>query len=138
MCAKQAAAAAKKASVRRAVVLSSAGAHSGPGTGPVGPARDMENEFEAALPAVVSLRPGIFMENFLQSIEMIAKAGQVFLPIPGGKRWPVVATADIADKAADGSSTVAGPDITGSAYTAQKTSQPKRQSPSSLRNSASR
>jgi uncharacterized protein YbjT (DUF2867 family) len=98
-CAKQAAGAAKKAGVRRAVVLSSAGAHSGPGTGPVGPAREMENEFEAALPAVVSLRPGIFMENFLQSADMIAKAGQVFLPIPGGKRWPVVATADIADKA---------------------------------------
>lgn len=99
-CAKQAAAAAKKAGVRRAVVLSSAGAHSGPGTGPVGPAREMENEFEAALPAVVSLRPGIFMENFLQSTDMIAKAGQVFLPIPGGKRWPVVATNDIADRAA--------------------------------------
>lgn len=99
-CAKQAAAGAKKAGVHRAVVLSSAGAHSGPGTGPVGPARDMENAFEAALPAVVSLRPGIFMENFLQSAGMIAKAGQIFLPIPGGKRWPVVATADIADKAA--------------------------------------
>jgi uncharacterized protein YbjT (DUF2867 family) len=99
-CAKQAAHTAKKAGVHRAVVLSSAGAHSGPGTGPVGPAREMENAFEAALPAVVSLRPGIFMENFLQSRDMIAKAGQIFLPIPGGKRWPLVATADIADKAA--------------------------------------
>ncbi len=99
-CAKQAADAAKKAGVRRAVVLSSAGAHSGPGTGPVGPAREMENAFEAALPAVVSLRPGIFMENFLQSRDMIAKAGQIFLPIPGGKKWPLVATPDIADKAA--------------------------------------
>jgi uncharacterized protein YbjT (DUF2867 family) len=99
-CAKQAAASAKKAGTRRAVVLSSAGAHSGPGTGPVGPAQEMENAFEAALPAVVSLRPGIFMENFLQSAGMIAKAGQVFLPIPGGKRWPLVATSDIADKAA--------------------------------------
>lgn len=99
-CAKQAAGSAKKAGVRRAIVLSSAGAHSGPGTGPVGPAREMENAFEAVLPAVVSLRPGIFMENFLQSKDMIAKAGQIFLPIPGGKRWPLVATADIADKAA--------------------------------------
>jgi uncharacterized protein YbjT (DUF2867 family) len=99
-CAKQAAAAAKKAGTRRAVVLSSMGAHSGPGTGVVGPAREMENDFEAALPAVVSLRPGIFMENFLQSTDMIAKAGQIFLPIQGGKRWPVVATADIAAKAA--------------------------------------
>ena len=99
-CAKQAAAAAKKAGVRRAVVLSSAGAHTGPGTGPVGPGREMENDFEAALPAVVSLRPGIFMENFLRSAETIAKSGQIFLPVPPGKRWPVVATADIADKAA--------------------------------------
>jgi uncharacterized protein YbjT (DUF2867 family) len=99
-CAKQAALAAKKAGARRAIVLSSMGAHSGPGTGVVGPAREMENEFEAALPAVVSLRPGIFMENFLQSTDLIAKAGQIFLPIPGGKRWPVVATDDIAAKAA--------------------------------------
>jgi uncharacterized protein YbjT (DUF2867 family) len=100
MCAKQAAAAAKKAGVRRAVVISSAGAHTGPGTGAVGPAREMENDFEAALPAVVSLRPGIFMENFLLSTDMIAKAGQIFTPLPAGKRWPLVATADIAAKAA--------------------------------------
>jgi uncharacterized protein YbjT (DUF2867 family) len=99
-CAKQAAAAAKKAGVRRAVVVSSMGAHTGPGTGAVGPAREMENDFEAALPAVVSLRPGIFMENFLLSTDMIAKAGQIFTPLPSGKRWPLVATADIAAKAA--------------------------------------
>jgi uncharacterized protein YbjT (DUF2867 family) len=60
----------------------------------------MENEFEAKLPAVVSLRPGIFMENFLLSAEMIAKAGQIFVPIQPGKKWPLVATADIAAKAA--------------------------------------
>jgi len=99
-CAKQAAAAAKKAGVRRAVVISSAGAHTGPGTGAVGPAREMENDFEAALPAVVSLRPGIFMENFLLPTDMIAKAGQIFTPLPAGKRWPLVATANIAAKAA--------------------------------------
>jgi uncharacterized protein YbjT (DUF2867 family) len=99
-CAKQAATAAKRAGVRRAVVLSSMGAHTGPGTGAVGPAREMENDFEALLPAVVSLRPGIFMENFLLSAGMIADAGQMFLPIPTGKRWPLVATSDIAAKAA--------------------------------------
>jgi uncharacterized protein YbjT (DUF2867 family) len=98
--AKQAAAAAKKAGVRRAVVISSAGAHSGPGTGAVGPAREIENEFEAKLPAVVSLRPGIFMENFLLSADMIAKAGKIFVPLQPGKRWSLVATADVAAKAA--------------------------------------
>ena len=99
-CARQAATEAKKAGARRAVVISAMGAHSGPGTGAVGPAREIENEFEAALPAVVSLRPGIFMENFLLSAEMIAKAGQIFVPIQPGKRWPLVATSDIAAKAA--------------------------------------
>ena len=99
-CAKQAAMAAKKAGASRAVVVSSMGAHTGPGTGAVGPAREMENDFEASLPAVVSLRPGIFMENFLLSAGMIAQAGQIFVPIQPGKKWPLVATADIAAKAA--------------------------------------
>jgi uncharacterized protein YbjT (DUF2867 family) len=31
---------------------------------------------------------------------MIAKAGQIFVPIQASKRWPLVATADIAAKAA--------------------------------------
>jgi uncharacterized protein YbjT (DUF2867 family) len=99
-CARQAVTAAKKADVHRAVIVSSMGAHTGPGTGPVGPAREIENDFEAVLSAVVSLRPGIFMENFLLSAELIAKAGQIFTPLPTGKRWPLVATADIAAKAA--------------------------------------
>ena len=99
-CARHAAMTAKKAGVRRAVVISSMGAHTGPGTGAVGPAREIENEFEAKLPAVVSLRPGIFMENFLLSANMIAEAGQIFVPIQPGKKWPLVATADIAAKAA--------------------------------------
>ena len=99
-CATQAATAAQKTGTRRAVVISSMGAHTGPGTGAVGPAREIENAFEAKLPAVVSLRPGIFMENFLLSAGMIAKAGQIFVPIQPGKKWPLVATADIAAKAA--------------------------------------
>jgi len=99
-CAKQGAAAAKDAGVNRVVVVSSMGAHAGPGTGPVGPAREMENAFEAAVPAVVSLRAGIFMDNFLLSADMIAKTGRLFIPIPANKRWPMVATSDIAAKAA--------------------------------------
>jgi len=97
-CARQAATAAKTAGVRRAVVLSNMGAQTG--TGAVSPAREMENDFGAALPAVVSLRPGIFMENFLLSTDMIASTGQIFTPLPAGRRWPLVARADIAAKAA--------------------------------------
>ena len=40
------------------------------------------------------------MENFLLSAGMIAKFGQIFVPIPAGKKWPLVATTDIAAKAA--------------------------------------
>jgi uncharacterized protein YbjT (DUF2867 family) len=40
------------------------------------------------------------MENFLLSADMIAKAGRFFVPIQASKRWPLVATADIAAKAA--------------------------------------
>jgi uncharacterized protein YbjT (DUF2867 family) len=40
------------------------------------------------------------MENFLLSADMIAKAGLIFVPIQAGKKWPLVATADIAAKAA--------------------------------------
>jgi uncharacterized protein YbjT (DUF2867 family) len=36
----------------------------------------------------------------LGATDMIAKAGQIFVPIPAGKRWPLVATADVAAKAA--------------------------------------
>ena len=39
------------------------------------------------------------MENFLQSTDMIAKAGQIFVPIPG-EDAPLVARADIAAQAA--------------------------------------
>ena len=62
------------------------GAHTGPGTGAVGPAREMENDFEALLPAVVSLRPGIFMENFLLSAGMIAKGWPDVLADPNGEK----------------------------------------------------
>jgi uncharacterized protein YbjT (DUF2867 family) len=95
-----AAAAARDAGVERIVILSSIGAHTGPGTGPVGVLRDIEIAFEERHANVVSLRAGFFMENFLRSVETIAKARSIFLPISGTKKWPMVATADIADKAA--------------------------------------
>lgn len=96
----QAATAARKAGVKRAAVLSSMGAQTGPGTGPTGVARELENIFEANVPDVVSLRPGFFMENLLFSVETIAKAGEIFMALAASRKLPWVATADIADKAA--------------------------------------
>src|SRR6266436_6732892 len=71
-CAKQAAIAAKRAGARRAVVLSSMGAHTGPGTGAVGPAREMENVFVLLLPALPSLPLGTYTALFRQSSGQIA------------------------------------------------------------------
>lgn len=92
--------AARKAGVKRAALLSSMGAQSGPGTGPTGVARELENNFEANIPNVVSLRPGFFMENLFFSVETITKSGQIYMALSGSRKLPWVATADIADKAA--------------------------------------
>jgi uncharacterized protein YbjT (DUF2867 family) len=91
----------KARGVKRVVVLSSVGAQTGPGTGPVGALRDIEEAFKAASPNVTVLRPGFFMENLLRTTGTIVQAGALFMPIPGDKRVPMVATADIADKAAE-------------------------------------
>jgi uncharacterized protein YbjT (DUF2867 family) len=99
--ARRAAEAAKRHGVRRAVVLSSTGAHSGPGTGPVGAMLAVEDAFRAALPDVVALRAGFFMENFLYTVGTIAQAGAIFQTNPPDKKVPMVATADIAAKAAE-------------------------------------
>lgn len=98
--ARRAASLARKAKAERVVVISSIGAHSGPGSGPVGILRAVEDAFEESLPHVVSLRAGFFMENFLRSVDTIAKARSIFLPALAAKRQPMVATKDIADRAA--------------------------------------
>lgn len=99
--ARMAAAAVKARGVERVVVLSSVGAQTGPGTGPVGMLRDVEEAFKAASPHITVLRPGFFMENLLRNVDSIAKAGAFFLPVPADKTFPMVATADIAAKAAE-------------------------------------
>lgn len=99
--ARAAAQAVKAHGVRRVVVLSSVGAQSGPGTGPVGALLGVEEAFKAVSPNVTVLRPGFFMENFLRDLGSLAKAGSIFLPVPPEKRVPMVATADIAAKAAE-------------------------------------
>lgn len=99
--AERAAGLARAAGVTHAVVLSSVGAHSGPGVGPVSSLRPVEAAFEAALPNVASLRAGFFMENFLRDLGTIASMGKIFSPANGEVPVPLVATADIAGRAAE-------------------------------------
>ena len=85
--------------VKRVVIISSIGAQTGPGTGPVSVLKPIEEAFQAAAPNVVSLRAGFFMENLLRDVQGLAKAGALFSAYPETKRFPMVATADIAAKA---------------------------------------
>lgn len=96
-----AAEAARRQGVRRAVVLSSVGAQTGPGSGPVGVLLAIESAFRESLPDVVALRAGYFMENALRSLQTIATQGAIYSPVPADKQAPTVATRDIAAVAAE-------------------------------------
>lgn len=98
--AERAARIAKQAGIEHVVVLSSVGAHSGPGVGPVSSLRPVEAAFEAEIANVVSLRAGFFMENYLHDLGSIAAMGKIFSPANGDVPVPLVATADIAARAA--------------------------------------
>lgn len=98
--AERAARVAKAAGIERAVVLSSVGAHSGAGVGPVSSLRAVEAAFEGQLPHVVALRAGFFMENYLRDLGSIATMGKIFSPAKADLPVPLVATADIAGRAA--------------------------------------
>jgi uncharacterized protein YbjT (DUF2867 family) len=97
--ASSAAHAARKHGVKTAVVISSVGAHTGRGTGPVGVLLAVENEFQRHLHNVAVLRAGFFMENLLRDIHGIAN-GAIYSPLPPDMAAPMVATRDIAAKAA--------------------------------------
>lgn len=97
--ARLAADAARAAGVERVVILSSFLADSGPGAGPISTLFDVELAFSRRAPHVVALRAGYFMENFLHDIPSIAQ-GTVYSGVNPDRRFPVVATRDIAYKAA--------------------------------------
>ncbi|NOK16223.1 NmrA family NAD(P)-binding protein [Corallococcus carmarthensis] len=98
---RMAAARVKAHGVKRVVLISSVGAQNGPGSGPVSALKPVEEAFQAAAPNVTSLRAGFFMENLLRDVQGLAKAGALFGPNPETKAFPMVATVDIAAKAAE-------------------------------------
>jgi uncharacterized protein YbjT (DUF2867 family) len=95
-----AAAAAQRLGVRRVVVQSSMGAQTGPGTGPVGCLLAVEEAFRAIAPDVIALRAGLFMENLLRDLPSILGEGAIYSPNPTDKKLSLVATADVAARAA--------------------------------------
>jgi uncharacterized protein YbjT (DUF2867 family) len=98
--ARNAAAAARAHPFKHVVLLSSIGAHLGPGVGPISGLHLAERILGAAAPSLTILRPGYFMENYMMALGSIAEVKSVFLPVSGTASIPMTATADTAAAAA--------------------------------------
>lgn len=94
-----AAAAIKQNNVPYVVNISSTGAQL-PNAGPVSGLGLVERFLNEAAQNIVHLRPGFFMENFLMDIASIRQDGAIYYPLPSETSFPMIATKDIADVAA--------------------------------------
>jgi uncharacterized protein YbjT (DUF2867 family) len=94
-----AATAIKESGIPYVVNVSSAGAQL-ENAGPVSGLGVIERQMNEVAKNIAHLRPGFFMENFLQQIEPIKNEGAIYEPLPGDLSYPIVATQDIGDAAA--------------------------------------
>ena len=83
------------------MTLSSAGAQLEGGTGPILGLGNLERMLDKTDAKVMHVRPNYFMENFLQSLESIAKDGKIYFPFPGSVTLDFIATRDIAKVCGD-------------------------------------
>jgi uncharacterized protein YbjT (DUF2867 family) len=90
----------KANTIRHTVFLSSVGAHLSKGTGPILGLHDAEKIFSQVTQGLTILRPGWFMENSLWDLDSIKSANSIFMPLSGDITVPMIATADIAERAA--------------------------------------
>jgi uncharacterized protein YbjT (DUF2867 family) len=83
------------------VNLSSEGAQNHEAYGPVSGLGRIEAALDATQAAVRHLRPTFFFENFVDMAGGIREAGALFFPAPPDRTTGMIATADIARRAAD-------------------------------------
>jgi uncharacterized protein YbjT (DUF2867 family) len=98
--AKAGADAVKANTIKHTVLLSSVGAHLPDGTGPILGLHDAEKIFAQATQGLTILRPGGFMENYLEHLDSIKNMNSIFMPLSGDVTLPMIATVDIAERAA--------------------------------------
>jgi uncharacterized protein YbjT (DUF2867 family) len=94
-----AATAIKESKIPYVVNVSSAGAQL-ENAGPISGLADVERQMNAVAENIVHLRPGFFMENFLQQIGPSKNDGAIYQPLPGDMPYPIIATQDIGAVAA--------------------------------------
>lgn len=82
--------------IPRVVNLSSIGAQHASGVGPINGLHDVEHLLENETSNITHLRPGFFFENLLMQLEGIKTSGRFSLPVSGSRRYPMIATRDIA------------------------------------------
>ena len=98
---RQIATAIEKSGVRQVVNLSSHGAHLPDKTGPIKGLRDQEQRLNRLDSVhILHLRPTFFMENLMMNIDMIKNMGVNGGHIRGDLPFAMIATADIAEVAA--------------------------------------
>lgn len=91
----------EEAGIKKVVNLSSIGADLESGTGPILGLHDQEERLNVITHAdIVHLRAAYFMENFLGGIPSIISMNRYFGTIPADVRIPMIATRDIAARAA--------------------------------------
>jgi uncharacterized protein YbjT (DUF2867 family) len=86
--------------IKHTVLLSSVGAHLAQGTGPILGLHDAEKIFAQATKGLTILRPAWFMENYFWDLDSIKNMNSIFMALSGDVTVPMIATADIADRAA--------------------------------------
>lgn len=87
--------------IPRVIALSSIGAQHESGTGPIAGLYDIEKMLDPTGAHVTHLRPAFFMENFFMSAATIASQGALYMPCQSSTRLEMIATADIAEAAAE-------------------------------------
>lgn len=86
--------------IKRVVNISSIGAGAAPNLGTVSFGGNVESIFNQTFSNVVHLRPGYFMENFLEQVEVIRGAHTIHFPYADDHDIPWISTDDIGDEAA--------------------------------------
>ncbi|NMG06464.1 NAD(P)H-binding protein [Brasilonema sp. UFV-L1] len=86
--------------VKRVVNISGIGAGSASNLGTVSFGGNVESIFNQTTANVVHLRPGYFMENFLDQVEFIRRDDTVYFPYASDHDIPWITTDDIGDEAA--------------------------------------
>jgi uncharacterized protein YbjT (DUF2867 family) len=86
--------------IKRVVNISSMGAGAGPDLGTISFVGTVESIFNQTTANVLHLRPGYFMENFLEQVEFIRRDHTVYFPYASDHDIPWISTDDIGDEAA--------------------------------------